>query len=188
MDCGSPHPWEKAFEDTKPSRGRSPSFPFLKGQPEDASDSCLKDSDYWSTAVLNIILNILKQSGKYYQELGNRQHKDFFAVVNFVRWDNALLLCKKAATFFRNVSCRIIMTWYLRLALEYFTTEKPQEENYHRAVSRFSKMRCYDWLMMSALGRGDAARIGSARETGCQQHIWHPGWSLACQTNVYFAF
>lgn len=85
MDRGSSHPWEKAFEDTKPSRGRSPSFPFLKGRPEDGSDSCLKDSDYWSTAVLNIILNILKQSGKYYQELGNRQHKHFFVVVNFVR-------------------------------------------------------------------------------------------------------
>ena len=56
-------------------------FPVLKGQPEDASDSRLKDSDYWSTAVLNIILNILKQSGKYCHELGIRQHKGFLLLL-----------------------------------------------------------------------------------------------------------
>jgi len=139
--------------------------------------SCVKHNPKYSETIRKIL-----------SWTGCQTTQRIFVVVNFVRWGNTLLLCKKAAIFFRNVSCRIIMTWYLRFALEYFTTEKPQEENYHRAESRFSKMRCYDWLMMSALGRGDAARVGGARRTRCQLHVCHPGWPLACQTNVYFAF
>lgn len=94
----------------------------------------LLKTDSWYTAVLHIILNTLRQ-GTWITNWVLDKTKDLFLIsLDLVMPTYAK---KKKSIVFRNIAC--------------FSTEKCKEkENYHKAESRFNKMRFYDRLMTSA--------------------------------------